>query len=295
MWATPPAGPRFVLTVTRGGVQVACVCPTAQFPSLTCAQTATVARDHSAGDMCFAANAGLPFHTAEAFFGGSRAPRDTAPFAPWAASGVFLPARALPRRAVAGGGGPPLPPLYTAGEREVVVLVAPPACGKSTLAVSRLPRHTRVNQDTLGTRPRCVAAAEAALATGAPVVIDATNGDPDTRATWVAVARKAGVPARAVVLNVPKEVAVHLNALRAGNPLGGADGAADRRAVPDIALFTMFKRFTPPTAAEGFASVINVPFVIAPDLPAATTPADTTPADAVAAALYDALLHGFCA
>lgn len=74
---------------------------------------------------------------------------------------------------------------------EVVLMVAPPACGKSTLTRKLEANGYRsVNQDSLGSVGKCLDAAEGYLKGGESVCVDNTNMDPTTRAKWVALAGK---------------------------------------------------------------------------------------------------------
>lgn len=90
----------------------------------------------------------------------------------------------------------------------VLVLVGPPGSGKSTLAALLQPDFHRISQDVrahnpatvicslflvdafwliqvLGSRGKCLAAAEAAMLRGCSVVIDRCNFDAEQRGTWV--------------------------------------------------------------------------------------------------------------
>ena len=85
------------------------------------------------------------------------------------------------------------------------------------------------------------------LAEGASVVVDNTSPSPAERAGLLELAAAAGVPARAVFLDVPLAVCRQRNDARTG-----------RARVPDVGLFSTAARLVPPTLAEGFASVERV-------------------------------------
>src|SRR4051794_17435096 len=82
------------------------------------------------------------------------------------------------------------------------------------------------------------------LAQGASVVVDNTNPAPAERAPLVELATAAGVPARAVFLDVPFDVCRERNEARPG-----------RARVPDVGLFSTAARLVPPSTDEGFAAV----------------------------------------
>jgi hypothetical protein len=91
---------------------------------------------------------------------------------------------------------PPCPTLFAPADRqEIVLLVAPPSTGKSTLARRFDPSlYTTVNSDTLKTVEKCMAVAGEALRGGVKsVVVDNTNMEQAARARWVAFAREHGV------------------------------------------------------------------------------------------------------
>jgi predicted kinase len=82
------------------------------------------------------------------------------------------------------------------------------------------------------------------LAEGVSVVVDNTDASPAERAPLLALAAEAGVPARAVFLDVPLEVCRRRNDARTG-----------RTRVPDVGLFSTAARLVPPTTVEGFTDV----------------------------------------
>ena len=120
--------------------------------------------------------------------------------------------------------------------------------GKSTWVADHLPGHTVVSKDHWPrarhreARQRRVVAG--LLAEGAAVVVDNTNPSPAERAPLVELARAAGVPVRAVFLDVPLAVCQHRNDRRTGPAR-----------VPPVGLFAAAARLVPPTTAEGFDRV----------------------------------------
>lgn len=143
---------------------------------------------------------------------------------------------------VAGAVFPPIPD-------GIILLVGPPGCGKSTYSAG-VQGYKIVSRDALGTAAKCVTAVKRATFDKNPrVIVDATHPDAQSREPFVKIAATAKVPTYAVVFTPPPGVAMHMNRVRA--ICGG-------NYVPDIAYGMFAKRFTMPTAAEGFAGVIIV-------------------------------------
>ena len=82
------------------------------------------------------------------------------------------------------------------------------------------------------------------LAAGRPVVVDNTNPSHDERAPLIALGREAGVPVRAVWLDVPLPACLERN-----------EGREGRSRVPVVGLLATRKRLVPPTVSEGFDAV----------------------------------------
>ena len=136
----------------------------------------------------------------------------------------------------------------TGAPAELVVLVGLQGAGKTTWVSRNLPGHTVVSKDhwpharRREERQRRVVAG--LLADGARVVVDNTNPSPAERAPLVELARAAGVPVRAVFLDVPLEVCRARNAARTG-----------RAQVPLVGLHATAGRLVPPSTDEGFTDV----------------------------------------
>jgi hypothetical protein len=102
--------------------------------------------------------------------------------------------------------------------------------------------------------------ARVALAQGKSVVIDNTNPDPATRKRYVDLAKKKGMPARCVWVSTAREVAEHLNLVRA------IAKTSDHPPVPDIAYNSFASKFVAPEPSEGFSEVVTWEFAVGPQV-----------------------------
>lgn len=154
---------------------------------------------------------------------------------------------------------------YFDDEQEVILMIGPPASGKSTIAKKIASRgYVRVNQDELKSKAKVVKAVREALDNGKSVVVDNTNLDPTKRAEIIKIAQEyfkdtdKPVKIRAFHINgewdIKKQVefAKHLNDVR--QRLGG-------RYINEITYRVLLKNFEPPIEEEGFTEIINIPFI----------------------------------
>jgi predicted kinase len=135
---------------------------------------------------------------------------------------------------------------------ECVILIGLPASGKSTFFRERFAAtHDHVSKDLLRNNRRPQRRQEQliaeSLASGRSVVVDNTNASVAVRAPLIAAARAHGAEVVGFVFVAEAADALRRNRARQG-----------RERVPDVAIFTVRKRFEPPTLTEGFDRLFEV-------------------------------------
>ena len=139
----------------------------------------------------------------------------------------------------------------------MVVLVGRPASGKSTIRERYFTPHgyITVNRDTLGTQEKCLKIATDSLRAGKSVIVDNTSPSKAARKPYIELVEKQGIPVRSIYLDVPNELAAHLNYYRQNLSEG------KQRRVPTVGYRVFEKDFTPPEKEEGFSEVRTISFI----------------------------------
>ncbi|CAI5742607.1 unnamed protein product [Hyaloperonospora brassicae] len=206
-------------------------------------------KDFASTDYKFSLNAGIRFFTPEDLFLGTKQRIHTRPDT-WELG--FDPTSITMNECAEPVLNPPS--AWTVKEeQELVVLVGPPASGKSFFAKTHLSSYVVVSQDELRTAANCRKKCIEAIAQKKSVVIDNTNRDPRARKEWIAIAKEKNLPIRCFEMDVDKPLSMHLNTFRS---------LTLQRKVPDVAVHGFYKNLVPPTINEGFAEVVKVPFRI---------------------------------
>lgn len=153
---------------------------------------------------------------------------------------------------------------------EAIMIVGPPAAGKSTLVRQfEAQGFTILNRDTLGgsISGLSMRLREAHARGDRRFVFDNTHGTKESRAGIVETLRNLGIPVRCLVMQTTPEQA-QFNAARRlvqkySKLLAAADmkGLKDPNAFPPVAQSAYFKHFEHPTCVEGFTTIEVVPFV----------------------------------
>ncbi|KAJ2553473.1 hypothetical protein EV175_002926 [Coemansia sp. RSA 1933] len=244
--------------------------------------------DFSDSDAGFALNVGVPFYTPEEMFYDSNGIADGKAFElplpdAWSIS-RFIPTALAPsssadHSALLSTLKEEVQQAQSSGKGLMLVLVGPPACGKSTFTQTHLEPlgFERINMDTLKTRKKCEHAVRDVLKEGGCVVVDNTNPDAEARGSFLDVAQTHDAKSIAIVFKHSKDLTVHNNSFRSSieqarhfhsakaqnndsqGILDSIPVGADR--VPTVAFNGYYKRFTLPAKSEGFSLVLNHEFV----------------------------------
>ncbi|KAF9239632.1 HAD-like domain-containing protein [Melanogaster broomeanus] len=213
--------------------------------------------DFASTDRKWAINIGIPFYTPEEYF-------LALPHTPYKLPGFHVSGLSPTTELLSPSNATVVPkPL----KPELVLFTGFPSLGKSSFYHKHFAPvgYTHVNQDTLGTRAKCVKAAEEALRAGKSCVIDNTNRDVATRKFYVDLAKTVGVPARCFLFTGSMELAWHNNLYRAYNQPSSNGSQPTRDLLPYLAFIGFRDNYEEPQTSEGLSEVIKVNWVFEGD------------------------------
>lgn len=206
-------------------------------------------KDFNDTDLKYALNIGIPFETPEQFFLGQREniPQPNTDPRNIKRSGAALKGE--------GGNSSIMKP-----NTEAIIFVGSPGSGKSTFWKNYLSSYTRVNNDTLRSKDKCLKTMRASLQNNKSCVIDNTNPTASVRAEYIAVAKEFNVPVRCFIFRMPKDMAFHLDTLRRVNK--HRNHLSSR--VGSMPIHKFYKDFEEPNLREGFAEIKEVELIGGP-------------------------------
>jgi bifunctional polynucleotide phosphatase/kinase len=200
-------------------------------------------KDFSCSDRKFAHNVGIEFQTPEEYF------LNEEPTTKWEWGG-FDPKTYVPSTATVS--------LTKSTNQRLVLLIGPPASGKSSFVKHYLQSYTRINRDTLKTKAKCLKETKLALQRGESVVCDNTNPDVASRKDYIDIAKLKSINSQieilAIVIMIDKPLVMHLNDLRVKMTQG------QTKKIPSVCYNIYYKKSSYPTSSEGIDKIVEVPF-----------------------------------
>lgn len=203
-------------------------------------------KDHSCADRLFALNLGLSFYTPEEHFLNARdTPKNwnRPPFDPRTVSSSISLLE-------------PSDAKLQSDSVEIVLMVGFPGSGKSFVSHEYLKKagYVIINQDTLKSLQKCIAAAEASVKDKKSCVIDSTNPGPSTRQKFIEIAKKCKIPIRCFHFTTSYDQAKHNNIFRE---------LTDRthQKISEMVFHVYKKNYSEPSRKEGFSEIVKVNFV----------------------------------
>lgn len=137
---------------------------------------------------------------------------------------------------------------------KVIILVGTPGAGKSTIAKTQFGHMTRINQDELGSRDRCLKLCNEALARGEDVIIDRCNHTLKQRNEWTKMARIYNASVHCIYLDIGTQFAAKRIAERENHPT--IQGYSLARCLKLVVKFN--SEFQVPTMDENFDSLLHI-------------------------------------
>ncbi|KAF9493422.1 PNK3P-domain-containing protein [Pleurotus eryngii] len=220
--------------------------------------------DFAGTDRKWALNVGIKFYTPEEYFLGhppakyellgfhvSSLPVDIPPFTPTSTPLVPSSDHKPKSKGKSKPSPSPSPPNL-----EIVLFVGYPGVGKTTFYKRHFADagYVHINQDVLGSKPKCLKAVEKAIEDGQRCVVDNTNRDGATRQAYISLAKKKNIPIRCCHFTGPMELAWHNNLYRAYI----VPEEERRPAVPYLAFTGYRAAFEEPEVDEGFDEIRQV-------------------------------------
>ncbi len=98
-------------------------------------------------------------------------------------------------------------------KQEMIILVGPPACGKSTFSL-KFKKYVIISQDILKTKQRVIKTTIDNIKNGLSIIIDKKNEYIKDRKEFIDIAKKFNISVRIVWFNVDREIVEHLNNYR---------------------------------------------------------------------------------
>ena len=134
--------------------------------------------------------------------------------------------------------------------KQMIILVGPPGSGKSTYARSILENFSRINQDELKTKTKCLNQTKKYLLENKNIVIDNTNPSVEARNNYISLAKKYNYYIYCFLFDIPQELAYHNSLYRAYKNKTAC--------IQKIVYRIYYSKYKKPKLDEGFKKIITI-------------------------------------
>ncbi|CAK5117890.1 unnamed protein product [Meloidogyne enterolobii] len=207
--------------------------------------------DHSCVDRLFAMNLGLKFYTPEQFFFPSNSQIEEDFLLP-----KFNSLEMMENSSNLNEFEPENVKIPNSSQ-ELILLVGPPACGKSTFSQKYKDNYVIINQDELKTWQNCFDKCKKVLENGSSVIVDNTNRGLDIRKKYCDLAKSLNIPCRCFIFDCSLSHSLHNNEYRKIIEDGGDEA---HKNINEVVIKTFFAGYKEPKLEEGFDEIIKIRF-----------------------------------
>ena len=151
---------------------------------------------------------------------------------------------------------------FTPRKKEMIIMIGPPGSGKTSFVKKYILEngYEYVNQDTCGTKAKCIKLATEYLENGTSFVIDNTNPDINSRLQYLYLAEKYGYKhIRAIIMDTPLYIAEHMSNVRHLYSNGKV------KKIPKIVYYSWRKYYSEPIEKE-FDLIEKIKFTLDTDM-----------------------------
>lgn len=156
--------------------------------------------------------------------------------------------------------------IKLSNDKELIIFVGFPGCGKSTFYKNNCNNYVHINQDELKTKAKCLKLCLNSMKNNKNIVIDNTNPSKEIRKNYIDMAKEYNYKCRCIYFNIDFLLAKHMNYYRAftenkilipeGDSLKTTPSETLR--VPDIGYNLYKSKFEMPELNEGFEDIITI-------------------------------------
>lgn len=129
-------------------------------------------------------------------------------------------------------------------EKEMVILIGPPAIGKSTFTKLYYDKYIHINRDIEKTETKCLKKSEDTMKKNKSLIIDNTNPNRKSREKYIELANKYNYSIKIYLFDVDRNLIEHLNYYRTQISKGKI------KLIPEIAYRMYFSKYEEPNINE---------------------------------------------